>query len=195
MRLVYKKIIPNILTLLRLALVPFAVFYILQDDLIIAFYLFMFAGITDYVDGYLARRWHVESRFGRISDPIADKALLMGSYIALTYTGHIPEWFMYLIVGRDILIISGAVLVYIFNLPVRLMPFFISKVNTFLQVILVAIVLMADFSFYEVWSHESYEKAMWGLLYITTLTTILSGIEYIFYFMRKNLRACLRRGQ
>lgn len=195
MRPVYKKITPNIITFLRLAVVPFAVFYILQDDLMIAFYLFLFAGITDCIDGYLARRWHVESRFGRIFDPIADKALLMGSYIALTYTGYIPEWFMYLIVGRDILIITGAVLVYLFNLPVRLMPFFISKVNTFLQVVLVAIVLVTDFSFYEIWSHKAYEKAMWGLLYLTTLTTILSGIEYIFYFMRKNLRACLRRGQ
>ncbi|AIK96077.1 CDP-alcohol phosphatidyltransferase family protein [Candidatus Odyssella acanthamoebae] len=194
MHLSFKRIIPNVLTSLRLAAVPFTLYYILCDELTVAFCLFVFAAITDYVDGNLARRWHVETKFGRIFDPLADKALLMGAYIALTYTGHIPEWLMYLIVGRDVLILSGALLVYLFNLPVRLSPFFISKVNTFFQLLLVTIVLVSDFSFYEVLSHEAYQQLMWALLYLTALTTVLSGVEYVFYFMRKNLRVLLRRG-
>ncbi|MBW8308503.1 MAG: CDP-alcohol phosphatidyltransferase family protein [Candidatus Paracaedibacteraceae bacterium] len=194
MHLSFKKIIPNILTFLRLVAVPFTLYYILGDELTIAFGLFAFAAITDYVDGNLARRWQVETRFGRIFDPLADKALLMGAYIALTYTDHIPEWLMYLIVGRDILILSGALLVYLFNLPVRLSPFFISKVNTFFQLLLVTVVLVRDFSYYEVIPQESYQQLMWVLLYLTALTTALSGVEYVFYFMRKNLRVLLRRG-
>lgn len=194
MTLNFRKIIPNILTALRLAIVPFSLYCILQNQLTVAFYLFAVAACTDYVDGYLARRWHVESRFGRIFDPIADKALLMGSYIALTYTGHVPDWLMYLIVGRDVLILLGGMMVYLFNLPVRLTPFWMSKINTFLQLVLVGIILMADFSFYEVLSPKSYQQLMWGLLYLTALTTILSGIEYIFYFVRKNLHALVRRG-
>ncbi len=194
MHLSFKKIVPNILTFLRLAAVPFTLYYILGDELTIAFGLFAFAAITDYVDGNLARRWQVETKFGRIFDPLADKALLMGAYIALTYTGHIPEWLMYLIVGRDILILLGAFLVYLFNLPVRLSPFFISKVNTFFQLLLVTAVLVTDFSFYNVIPQESYQQLMWTLLYLTALTTVLSGIEYVFYFMRKNLRVLLRRG-
>lgn len=194
MSLSLKRSLPNILTALRLIAVPYVLFHILQDNLTAAFYLFVFAAITDYVDGYLARHWRVETKFGRIFDPIADKALLMGSYIALAYTGHIPEWLMYLIVGRDILIIGGAIIIYLFNLPVRLIPFFISKVNTFLQLILVVSILIADFSLYDALSSELYSQFMEGLLYITALTTILSGIEYVFYFVRQNLRAVKRRG-
>jgi cardiolipin synthase (CMP-forming) len=196
-----KKSVPNVLTFLRLTVVPLTLAYILQDELVLAFCFFSFAAVTDYVDGYLARRWQVESRFGRLFDPVADKALLMGSYIALTYTGHIPDWLMDLIVGRDILIIMGALMVYLFNLPVRLSPLFISKVNTFFQLILVSLVLMTDFSFYDGSFYdfcdkipaELYERGMWILLSLTTLTTILSGIEYIFYFVRGNLRGLLRR--
>lgn len=190
-----KQVLPNFLTALRLAVVPLTLTYILMDELTLAFAFFAFAALTDYVDGYLARLWHVESRFGRIFDPIADKALLMGTYIALTYTGHVPEWLMWLIVGRDLLILLGALLIYVFNLPVRLSPFALSKINTFLQVLLVAMILLADFSFYDVVPHEVYERLMWTLLYTTALTTFLSGIEYLFYFVRKNTRSLMRRGQ
>lgn len=188
-----KKITPNILTALRLLAVPFTLLAIIHDKLALAFGLFAFAAVTDYIDGFLARLWGVESRFGRIFDPIADKTLLMGSYITLAFTGHIPLWLMYLVVGRDILILLGGLLVYIFNLPVRLTPFFISKLNTFLQLLFVGLVLLFDMGIYQSVVPELYHPMMWILVYTTAFTTILSGLEYIWYFVQKNLRAALRR--
>lgn len=189
-----KRIIPNFLTALRLLVVPFTLLAILKDELALALCLFAFAAVTDYVDGFLARLWSVESRFGRIFDPLADKTLLMGSYITLAYMGHIPSWLMYLVVGRDILILAGGLFVYLFNLPVRLSPFILSKINTFFQLLFVGLVLLLNMGVYQILTPDLYHPMMWWLVYITAGTTILSGLEYIWYFIRKNLHSILRRG-
>lgn len=188
-----KKILPNLLTALRLIVVPFTLYAIVHDNLAAALVLFVFAAITDYVDGFLARFWSVESRFGRIFDPIADKTLMIGCYVTLAYTGHIPMWLMYLVVGRDVLILVGGLAVYILNLPVRLSPFILSKINTFFQLLFVGLVLLLDMRVYQILTPDLYHPMMWWLVYITATTTILSGIEYIWYFIRKNLHSVFRR--
>jgi cardiolipin synthase len=187
-----KKVTPNVLTALRLLAVPFTLLAILRDHLVLAFCLFSFAAITDYIDGFLARLWGVESRFGRIFDPIADKTLLMGSYITLAYMGHIPIWLMYLVVGRDILILLAGLVVYLFNLPVRLTPISISKINTFFQLLFVCLVLLLDMGIYQIMTPDLYHPMMWVLVYTTAFTTALSGVEYMWYFAQTNLRSLFR---
>ena len=188
-----KRILPNLLTALRLLVVPFTLVAIFRGQLTLAFYLFTFAAVSDYIDGFLARLWNVESKFGRILDPIADKTLMIGSSVTLAITGYIPLFLMYLIVARDILILAGGLLVYLFNLPVRLSPFVLSKINTFFQLLFVGLVLFLDMGVYQMLTPALYHPMMWGLVYITAATTVLSGIEYIIYFVRKNLREVFRR--
>lgn len=187
----FKKIFPNLLTALRLLVVPFTLVAILNDKLALALGLFTFAATTDYIDGFLARLWSVESKFGRIFDPIADKTLMIGSYVTLALAGYIPVWLMYLIVGRDILILTGGFLVYLLDLPVRLSPFFLSKLNTFFQLLFVWLVLLLNMGIYQILTPDLYHPMIWLLIYITATTTMLSGIEYTVYFVRKNLRSLL----
>lgn len=100
------KHIPNILTMLRVVMIPFFIYYFVQNHLMTAFSLFMIASITDYFDGYLARKYEVISNFGKIMDPLADKLLVLSALALLTFGkhGYLSMWIFIIITGREILI-------------------------------------------------------------------------------------------
>lgn len=102
--------LPNALTVLRLALVPtFVVVYVAAADgsSWAAGWIFLLAGITDQLDGFLARRWHVESRFGKVADPLADRLMLDAAAVLLALEGKLPWWAAVVIVARDVLLVGG----------------------------------------------------------------------------------------
>lgn len=182
-----RRWIPNILTLFRLGCVPLIITLIMKDYLLLAFGIFTLASITDYLDGFLARLWNVTSAFGRICDPLADKSLMVFSYLALGHLSRIPLWIVVLIISRDALILLAGITVYLFKLPIKLTPSFSSKMNTFSQIILVGMVLLTDYTYGQIHPIPGLDLLMKILLWATALTTLWSGIEYALYFLKETL--------
>jgi cardiolipin synthase (CMP-forming) len=133
--------IPNLLTLGRLCAVPLVMVAIVQGQYMIAFLLFAAAGISDGVDGYIAKRYDMRTELGAYLDPLADKALIVTMFIALAVAGHIPVWLTILVVSRDIMIIGAIIVAWLIDRPVEIDPLRISKINTAAQLCFVAFVL------------------------------------------------------
>ena len=165
--------LPNLITLGRLLCVPVAIWLVLSDDLGAAFWLFAAAGLSDAVDGFIAKRFDQRSRLGALLDPIADKALLVSMYVTLGVAGHLPNWLVILVVFRDVLIIGGFLLVTALAHAMRWEPIFISKLNTALQIALVVVVLarlglgIPDLGLGRL------------LIYTVAATTVISGAAYL----------------
>ena len=165
--------IPNALSFARLVATPLIGWLIATRHMEAAFYVFILAGVTDALDGYLARRLNLQTDMGRIIDPLADKALLVTTYIMLGVIHYLPTWIVILVVGRDFLIVLAYGISNLFGVRIKPEPVILSKLNTTLQIALVAFVLL----------QSGYELAMGGfielLLYATALTTILSWLQYL----------------
>ena len=165
--------IPNIITLLRLFAVPVLVWLILHGYLEAAFWVFIAAGISDGLDGFIAKRYGLVTKLGTYLDPVADKALLVCAFITLGHAGHIETLLVILVVFRDVLIVGGTVMFHALDDPVEMKPIFISKFNTLVQIVLVSVILanlglgLPDFGMLP------------ALSYLVGVTTVLSGLAYL----------------
>jgi cardiolipin synthase (CMP-forming) len=133
--------IPNLITLGRIILVPAVIWAIISGEMLVAFALFLAAGISDAVDGFLAKRFHMASELGAYLDPLADKALIVSIYVALGIARELPISLVILVVSRDIMIISGFMLAWLVNKPMPVRPHPVSKLNTVMQILLASFVL------------------------------------------------------
>jgi cardiolipin synthase len=133
--------LPNFITIARILLVPFIVWLIISGEMLLAFIAFLVAGISDGVDGYLAKRWSQVTALGAHLDPLADKLLLVSIYVALGLGTHLAPWLVILVVSRDLLILGGLMLAWVMDRPMAIKPLVISKVNTFGQILLAGSVL------------------------------------------------------
>ena len=133
--------LPNLITLARILLVPVMVWAIASDQMTAAFALFLIAGISDGVDGFLAKRFGMATAVGAYLDPLADKVLIVSIYIALGITEAIPRWIVILVVSRDILIVGGVMLAWFLGKPIRVKPVLVSKLNTVAQIVFACLVL------------------------------------------------------
>lgn len=133
--------LPNLITIARIFLVPVVVWAIAAREMQVAFLVFLIAGVSDAVDGYLAKRFNMTSELGAHLDPLADKVLIVSIYIALGITEEIPRWIVILVVSRDILIIGGIMLAWFFGKPMRVKPVLVSKLNTVAQIVFACLVL------------------------------------------------------
>ena len=133
--------IPNLITLGRILLVPVIIWAIASGQMAVAFVLFAAAGISDAIDGFLAKRFHMQSELGALLDPLADKALLISIYIALGITGDVARWLVILVVSRDIIIIGAVIVSWLLGRPIPMKPLMVSKLNTVAQVVYAAVVL------------------------------------------------------
>ncbi|HEY4981056.1 MAG TPA: CDP-alcohol phosphatidyltransferase family protein [Pseudolabrys sp.] len=133
--------IPNLITLGRILLVPIVVWAIASGTMWIAFVLFVGAGVSDAVDGYLAKRFNMTTELGAYLDPLADKALIVSIYLTLGINGAIPRWLVILVVSRDILIVGGIMLSWLVGSPLKIKPLLISKLNTVAQILFACVVL------------------------------------------------------
>jgi cardiolipin synthase len=134
--------IPNLLTALRLAASPALVVLLWHGHDYEALIVFVIAGITDALDGFLAKRFSLETSFGRYLDPAADKLLMLTSFVALTVLGVTPVWLTALVITRDVCIVIGIGLAHLWALPVRVTPSFLGKCSTAVQVIYVGLMLV-----------------------------------------------------
>ncbi len=133
--------IPNLITLGRILLVPIVVWAIASGTMWIAFVLFLVAGVSDAVDGFLAKRFHMTTELGAYLDPLADKALIVSIYLTLGINGLIPRWLVIMVVSRDILIVGGIMLSWVMGNPLKIKPLLVSKLNTVAQILFACVVL------------------------------------------------------
>jgi cardiolipin synthase (CMP-forming) len=136
--------IPNLITLARIILVPAVIWAIISREMFVAFALFVAAGLSDAVDGFLAKRFHMASELGAYLDPLADKALIVSIYVALGIARALPISLVILVVSRDIMIIAGFMLSWLVNKPMPVKPHPVSKLNTVVQILLAALVLAEE---------------------------------------------------
>jgi cardiolipin synthase (CMP-forming) len=127
--------VPNIITIFRILLVPVTVWLMIKGQFGLAFVAFVTAGISDGVDGYIARRYNLHTELGAHLDPLADKALLVSIFVVLGFLHHIPDWLVMLVVTRDVLIIGAVLLAWVMGKPLQMRPLWVSKVNTAAQII------------------------------------------------------------
>lgn len=165
--------LPNIITIGRLVAVPVMIWLILSREMTIAFWLFVAAGVSDGVDGFIAKRFNAESVLGSYLDPLADKVLLVSIYVTLGVEGQIDPWLVILVVFRDGLIVGGTLLSELIGPAVRMKPLFISKINTAAQIILAAFVLAQLGLGFEVFG------LLGPLQYVVGATTVFSGALYV----------------
>jgi cardiolipin synthase (CMP-forming) len=161
--------LPNLITLARILLVPVVVWAIASREMQIAFLLFIVAGLSDAVDGLLAKRFGMVSELGAHLDPLADKVLIVSIYVALGITEAIPRWIVILVVSRDILIIGGIMLAWFLGKPMRVKPVLVSKLNTVAQIVFASLVL-AELAF-EV-QFDTVESLAMAVVAVLTLASV-----------------------
>ncbi|MDO9500431.1 MAG: CDP-alcohol phosphatidyltransferase family protein [Falsiroseomonas sp.] len=164
---------PNAITFARLCAVPAAIWLMLHNRLDMAFWVFVAAGISDGLDGWLARVRNSRSALGAMMDPVADKALLVSVYVTLAVLGVLPDWLAILVVFRDLLIVGGVVVLYMLGQPPLIKPLWISKLNTVLQIGLAAFALLM--AGYGLGTRALLDAAIW----LVTATTFASGAAYV----------------
>jgi cardiolipin synthase len=170
--------IPNLITIARLIAVPLIVLLIGQGSWGLAFTVFVAAGISDAVDGFIARRFNMRSEFGAYLDALADKALLVSIYVTLSVTGVLPGWLAILVVSRDLMIISAILVSWLMGRPLAIKPMFVSKLNTGAQIVFAALVLGTKAVILE--APTLYGT---GMVLVAALT-IVSAAAYLARWMR-----------
>lgn len=166
--------LPNLITLSRIALAPVLILALDDRDYVLALVVFLVAGLSDGLDGFIAKRFHCASRLGAILDPAADKILLVGAYVMLTVLGHLPFWLMLAVAFRDLLIVGGYVVYTSMYGPVHMRPSVLSKFNTLMQIALVLAVLAQKATGIE------HAGATLLLVYAVLATTVASGAHYLW---------------
>jgi cardiolipin synthase len=170
--------LPNIITVGRIVLVPVVIWAITSGNMLLAFWLFVAAGISDAVDGFLAKRLNAQTEFGAYLDPLADKALRMSIYVTLSIEGLLPRWIVIAVVSRDIMIMGAVVLSWIMNKPVEIHPLIVSKLNTTAQIALAALVLASTGFKFDPGLSMSVALLLAGGL------TVVSAAAYLVEWMR-----------
>jgi cardiolipin synthase len=173
--------LPNLISLARLLAVPVTVWLIMNERLGLAFWMFVAAGISDAIDGFIAKHFGAKSVIGGYLDPLADKALLTSVYVTLGYVGHMASWLVILVVFRDVLIIGGAILYQTLTQNLTMQPLFVSKINTTAQIALAAVMLAqsglgVDYGLADI------------LVPVVAATTLASGGAYLGIWGWKALR-------
>jgi cardiolipin synthase len=169
--------LPNTITVLRLILVPVLIALLHRGDYPAAFWLFLVAGLSDGLDGFLARRYHWQSHLGGILDPVADKVLMVGMYISLTMLHLLPLWLLLVVVSRDFLIVGGYLVYTSHRGAVRMQPSILSKINTAVQIALLVAVLAEQAAFIQI------PMLVDLLTYSVAVSTVVSGAHYYWWWV------------
>lgn len=162
----------NLVTLGRLLMVIPLLWLVTAERLDAAFWLFIAAGLSDGVDGFIAKNFNAKSDLGAYLDPLADKVLLNGTYVALTLIGWLPPWLTLLVISRDLLIVAGVILIQRRHPVFRATPLLIGKINTLAQILLAACALAHSAALVDL------DGLVATLIVAVTTTTLLSGAGY-----------------
>ncbi|OGR03448.1 MAG: CDP-diacylglycerol--glycerol-3-phosphate 3-phosphatidyltransferase [Deltaproteobacteria bacterium RIFOXYD12_FULL_50_9] len=164
--------LPNLITLIRILLIPLLVIFLIEGNMTSAFILFVIVGISDALDGFIARLFNQKTRLGSFLDPIADKLLLTTSYVTLATMHFLPAWLAVLVVSRDVIIMGGIGILLFNKRLIEFKPTFVSKITTCVQLLTVSFFLGQDYI-----KNLSYLEPY--LIIITAFFTLLSWLQYI----------------
>ncbi len=167
--------IPNLLTILRILLVPVYVMLVIEGRIHLGLVVFIIAGITDALDGFIAKRFSQRTEFGANIDPLADKFLLTAAFITLTYTGMLPLWLCALVIIRDMVIVGGIVMLRWSGRVVEIVPTIAGKITTTLQIVTVILAMVVT---------EKDDTMFLATLILTALFTLYTGFEYVWREIR-----------
>jgi cardiolipin synthase (CMP-forming) len=168
--------IPNILTILRILLTPLFLIVLLRHNYPQALLIFVIAGITDALDGFIARYFNQRTVLGAYLDPMADKLLLVSAFVALAVLEVIPSWVAILVIARDVIIFLGIAILTVTNKTYKIDPSIVSKFTTTAQILLIILVLFDPTRMKMALLHPP-------MLWATALLTIISGLHYIYVGM------------
>jgi cardiolipin synthase len=163
--------IPNLITILRVLLVPIFIIYMINDRALGSLIIFIIASASDALDGFIARVFHKKSDLGAYLDPLADKILLIAAYTTLAILKMIPPWLAVLIISRDVIILLGVLVLYLNRHPVKIHPSLLSKSTTCLQIATILMILSN--------SYLNLEPIKIYAFWLTAGFTIASGLQYI----------------
>ena len=169
--------VPNLITSLRIILTPIFIIYVLDEKYLLALIVFVLAGLSDAVDGFIARVFDQKSRLGAILDPIADKILLVSAFIVLSVKDVIPVWLTVIVISRDILILLAVLILFLTKDNFAISPAFVSKITTCLQLVTVLNVLLAKY--FPVF-HQVSDYFFWA----TGLFVVTSFLHYMRQWFR-----------
>lgn len=168
----------NLITVFRFLLVPAVVWALASDNVIWALIFFVTAGLSDAIDGFVARHFNQRTELGAYLDPMADKILLVTVFLSLGLMKELPLWFVIVVVSRDALIIAAVLLSSVMGQPVDVKPLMVSKANTAAQIVL-AIVVLAELGF-----ETAFGPLRVGLVIICGLLTVASAAAYLVQWLR-----------
>lgn len=171
----YEITIPNLLTSVRIVVVPFVVLEILKERMNIAFYIFLFGGITDLLDGFIARRFNMVTKTGAFLDPAADKIFMVPTIVALSLKGLIPSWAGIIFVGKDVFISLSIGILYLIRRNVPINPTFAGKSAMFLEGAYLVLVMIDAF----INGLGPIKFLKFCFLYISLFSAILAVLSYI----------------
>ena len=169
--------VPNLITCLRIILAPIFIIYLINDRILFALIVFIIAGLTDGLDGIIARIFNQKSDLGAYLDPLADKILLVSAFVVMGVRGYLPPWLIVVVITRDLLILLGVLTLYLTRTPFRVKPFLLSKVTTFFQLVTVFFGLAKGY--FDLWDRFD-EAVFWS----TAVFTISSGLVYMRHWFR-----------
>jgi len=167
--------LPNAITIIRILLVPLIVIFLINGDYLNALIVFFICGVTDALDGFLARVLHQKTSLGAYLDPIADKALLVSCFLTLAVGRDIPGWLAVIVISRDLIILAGICILFMMSIPFSIKPILISKITTVLQILTILLVLF----FKSVPSVADGHTWLLAAYLVTASITALSGFQYI----------------
>lgn len=165
--------LPNFLTILRIFLVPIFVMAALEKRTMLALGIFATAGLTDALDGYIARRFHLKTRMGAILDPLADKLLLITAYLVLSLYPTFPLWLSGVVLTRDMVMIGGIVWIYLQSRVLEISPSILGKATTFVQLLTITLFLLSR-------EIQMIDRTLLPLYLTTASVTLASGIHYAY---------------
>ncbi len=165
--------VPNLITLARMLMTPLAILMIVSQRFLPAFLIFIFAGVSDAVDGFIAKNFDLRTELGAYLDPLADKALLISIYVSLAIYAGVPAWLAIIVVSRDVMIVVAVLVSWLLDKPVEIRPVWVSKFNTVAQIALAGFALGVRAYGLNPQPLQSY------LVWTVAATTLASGAVYI----------------
>lgn len=168
--------VPNIITMIRILLAPIFVIYVIDGQLLIGLVVLIIGGISDGLDGLIARLFNQKSELGTWLDPLADKIILVCAFISLGIIGYLPSWLAVVVISRDLLILIGIAIIYLAGIELKINPLILSKITTCLQFVTVITVLAQKYLLF-------MEGKYIYLFYLTGFFTIISFLQYLYQWL------------
>lgn len=165
--------LPNYITLLRIILIPFFIALMIYEYYREAFLVFIVAGVTDALDGMIARFTNTQTELGAFLDPMADKLLIVSAFLTLVLLDKLPVWLVLIVVSRDVILALGSMVLFLLGYSLKVRPSILGKATTVMQLMVVALTLV-------VISYGVETRLMVFIQSVTAALTIASGVHYVF---------------